>query len=124
MIPKNELRLGNYVQATHPRKEIVQIVDLSTTICKAGEYLNGYEDIKGIKVTDDILIKFGFQVFPWGWVKKSKEDFGVRINLRSYNYEVSGNNPVKIQFVHQLQNLFFALTGDELNAELSEQKDE
>lgn len=111
---RNELRLGNYVQAFHPRKEVVQICDLSTTICKAGEYLNGYEEIGCIPLSKDWMLKLGFEAFPWGWVKKSKSDFGVRLNLLSFSYDVSGNYPVRLEFVHQLQNLFFVLTGEEL----------
>ena len=119
MINANELRIGSLVWYTpfDGNTEEIPITtynfaDLTgeTEIAKP-EWKERY---KPIKLTDEYLVNFGFELFPWGWVKKSSNDFGVRINLRSYNYEVSGNSPVKIEFVHQLQNLFFVLTGEEL----------
>lgn len=67
-----------------------------------------------VLLSEDWLLKFGFQVFPWGWVKKSTKDFGIRLNIKTYSYEVDGNNPIKLQYVHELQNLYFALTNEEL----------
>jgi hypothetical protein len=89
------------------------------------EKMESFEDdyknngVLGIPLTPEILEKAGFQLFPWGWIKKSKTDFGVRLQVHSFAYEVSGNNPVKLTYLHQLQNLYFALTGEELNVNLN-----
>ena len=105
----SELRIGNWIQhEPYPDEKweidnnLLQSIDLELVECV------------GIPLTHEILESCGFEVFPWGYVKKSSKDFGVRINLRSFNYDVSGNSPVKIEYLHQLQNLYFALTGEEL----------
>lgn len=72
------------------------------------------DKIKGIELTPEIMVKCGFDLFPWGYVKISSKDFGVRINLHTFNYDVSGNSPVKIKYLHRLQNLWQDLTGEEL----------
>lgn len=71
-----------------------------------------------VPLTEDILLKCGFEVFPWGWVKKSTDDFGIRLNLNSFNYEVSGNSSVKLKYLHQVQNLFWCLCGEELSVNI------
>ena len=111
MIRARELRIGNLFIA-HDGKVFKWDISLFGLLDQGV----GLDKIikEPIGLTDEFLVEFGFEAFPWGWIKKSSNDFGVRINLRSYNYEVSGNSPVKIQFVHQLQNLFFVLTGEEL----------
>jgi hypothetical protein len=116
MIEAKDLRIGNLVSAALYSNAIIV-----ESICSSNEDIYNRDTgevplhhIFPIQINDDWMVGFGFELFPWGWVKKSSNDFGVRINLRSYNYEVSGNSPVKIEFVHQLQNLFFVLTGEEL----------
>lgn len=110
MIKVNELRDGNYV--IDPKDGEMK----RTNIYQLGKHQinDKLTDYLPINLMREILIKFGFEAFPWGWVKKSKSDFGVRLRLTSFSYEVSGNNPVSLKYVHQLQNLYFALTGEEL----------
>ena len=121
MIKVNELRLNNYVKfengdESHQVQGVYQSSNCEDrTIQLYGNYISNRDDqLVGVPISDDWLLKFGFDCFPWGWVKKSSEDFGVRINMRSYNYDVSGNSSVRLDFVHQLQNLYFALTREEL----------
>lgn len=68
----------------------------------------------GIPLTEEWLLKFGFKIFPWGWVKKSTTDIGLRISHPHFHFERDGENLQQIKYVHQLQNLYFALTGEEL----------
>lgn len=73
---------------------------------------------KGVSLTEEWLLKFGFKD------RGNREGPGKRIgNFQifhsfeapfEYWHELSSNNN-KIKYVHQLQNLYFALTGEELN---------
>lgn len=101
MIDVFDLRLGN----------IVMVSGKITRVC----HLMGDEDyFEPVPIDDNWMAGFGFKLFPWGWVKKSSKDFGLRINLRTYSYDVSGNNPVKLESVHELQNLYRDLSKEDL----------
>ena len=72
-----------------------------------------YKEIQPIPLTEDWLIRFGFELLPWGWVKKSDTGTSLRITTHHY-FAREGNSSIKIESIHQLQNLYFALTGTEL----------
>ncbi len=118
-----ELRLGNWVQYTH-NKQLVKIRQLRTELIEV--YHNpkqtgfcSYEDIKPIPLTEEILLKCGFEkINAYAFRKKGfilngrkvKDSIGFHFT----HYECT----VEYQHLHQLQNLYFALTGQELNIEL------
>lgn len=134
MIKANELRIGNKFQALRIPGKPADILTVKyftegifpdmAIIFEEGGYMGSQvgnyvpmvpsSAANGIPLTQEILEKCGFELFPWGWVKKSTKDFGIRLQVKSFSYEVSGNNPVPLQYLHQLQNLYFALTGEEL----------
>lgn len=126
-----ELRVGNWVKTCVPHMNVmiptlitqVQGIVLGGRVQFCHEYnFDGFEMfpqyITGVPLTPEILEKAGFTLFPWGWVKKASNGFGIRLNVQSFSYDVSGNSPVKIEHLHQLQNLYFALTGEELEINL------
>ena len=128
MIQQNELRLKNWVQTFSPRNEIVQIVDLSTNICKAGEYLNDYENIHPIVLSTEILEKCGFELNRNNELSIEINDIASHLELMSgtggFYYPSFTQTPQgdeertvyfnRINSLHQLQNLYYALTGEEL----------
>lgn len=83
----------------------------------------GYEaelhDLQPIPITEEWLLKFGFESYDL--------ELGTRVfyNIKTFIVEVGGwSNPIYytqekvlisyIEHIHQLQNLFFGLTGEEL----------
>jgi hypothetical protein len=110
MIESNELRLGNYVI---DGDEVVILND-NYTLFKALINVDRGIGIKPIPLTEEWFIKLGFQLFGnddpldryWttNILKGSIEELSLK-------YTLSG---IKIKYVHQLQNLYFALTGVEL----------
>lgn len=65
--------------------------------------------IKPIPITEEWLLKFGFT--------KPKDSEGYLLNgLVFYDGFLSSNQKEKLKYVHQLQNLYHALTGSELQA--------
>jgi hypothetical protein len=87
---------------------------------QASSALISLSDIIGIPLTEEWLVKFGFSeqgqairrnvtyYLELCWIKGDINPF----RLQTIN---SGHTePAKCQYVHQLQNLYFALTGKEL----------
>lgn len=107
----NELRFGNYVYDTLGK---VNKIDLEAITYIAKETHN---QVKPIPLTEEWLLKFGFL--------KDLEN-GIYLNINAYAFLYWQNNRVELldndnnfmishcNYVHQLQNLYFALTGKEL----------
>ena len=118
----NELRIGNYVYDTLGK---VNKIDLEAITYIVKEPHN---QVKPIQLTEEWLLKFGFIKVTY---TVSLSDGGM-----PYHYELEGQgnhwrlyfdgrffafNERKLnlhlshnRYVHQLQNLYFALTGEEL----------
>ena len=114
MINAKELRLGNWVNAFKTTYIIdsndFQYVDSDT-------YLMPYDPIP---LTEDILLKCGFvkSIYTNRDVY-SYENFIVSIFKNRIEFGINSKRQlVTIKHLHQLQNLYFALTGEELKVEL------
>ena len=116
-----ELRIGNYVYDTKSEVNIINLEAL-TYICK--EPLN---QVKPIPLTEKWLVRFNhtrtysnkYQIFVDGMIFQIK--LAQLVNGKWYITKVINTNGViievaitKIEFVHEYQNLYFALTGEEL----------
>ena len=112
----NELRIGNYLQLEGISKPIrVSIIDTTQTSTKT--------KYKPIPLTEEWFLKFGFRRH-WEdfyndviYIKKVTDDYtefewGVYPNELGSGIQIK--NSIKLKYVHQLQNLYFALTGEEL----------
>ena len=109
-----ELRIGNWVEHNQPKRGYY------TTVQESTFSVNVEKLFKPIPLTEEWLLKFGFkEVFMvdevWGYY------IGDFIYVNSgqirFNDEEDGAiliNENQLQRVHQLQNLYFALTGEEL----------
>jgi hypothetical protein len=110
-----ELRIGNWIELkdypTTPHWEVESIGNL----LQIGGQLWSIEEFKPIPLTEEWLVRFGLHKIGdiWEFWKNSEwhlyEDGGW--------YLWNGNvrvDCVEIKNVHQLQNLYFALTGEEL----------
>ena len=111
----NELRIGNFVET---KRGISKVFVL--TIDNVVETENKEYDVKPIPLTEEWLLKFGFEEYEF-----EDEIFGYVLNDFGYVNEfqfmirifidfegILIQKPIK--YVHQLQNLYFALTGEEL----------
>lgn len=112
MIKANELRIGNIVKSNvgNPESNDWVIIELHHLIhIHDGNYL-GYEPIP---LTEEWLLKFGFKEVSCD--KFFKDDFAVYFGwyeqISIYNDDQFLRNLI---YIHQLQNLYFALTGEEL----------
>jgi hypothetical protein len=99
---ENELRIGNWVLS--PTQGEIQIEN--------GWQIDEGEEVKPIPLTEEWLIKFGFEYSDLNgdsglWKIPPFQIYG-KYNQFIYDYRLDVN------YVHQLQNLYFALTGEEL----------
>lgn len=99
----NDLRIGNLIK----KDGIVVTVD-GRTIFDFWCYDNVRRNHEPITLTENWLISFGFKPFSKDWSKN-----GVIIHTRKRGYVIRKSIPI-IESVHQLQNLYFALRGEEL----------
>ena len=127
----NELRIGNLV---NPKTicSILSIYGVGNYVCDIEFCHNGNEhdgafaqiavdQLAPIPITEDWLIKFGFEYV-------ANEDDGGSMIMKTYEkgeiqftYEGEGFvyyekpwSDVQLNYVHELQNLYFALTDEEL----------
>lgn len=118
-----ELRIGNYVDFEYGEEN--RTFGFLTTIEGADDLLgieNGNLKAQPIPLTEEWLLKLGFE--KYGKTKLYKNTKGrVSVTLTSNQFgKFSGSSDfllndfyyIPIKHVHQLQNLYFALTGEEL----------
>jgi len=122
MIQENEIRIGNYLEYFGSIVKVNSIRKDNQYYISAEkfntDYYNVIDSYKAIPLTEEILLKCGLKL----------------ITERTKNYMLKGisgepcfhfnkNNTVScykanIKYLHQLQNLYFALTNQELNITL------
>jgi hypothetical protein len=114
-----QLRIGNITSLG-----IVFLInqDVFSVIDSKGDWFkNTLTEIKPIPLTEEWLLKFGFEIN-----RQTKEENNIwRRNWEEGRFEVEQIGAgfflwdnycygTKIKYVHQFQNLYFALTGEEL----------
>lgn len=134
----NELRIGNWVEHPHllNGKEVKygQVVDISdydviegsTGVIAIKRFkMQSSNHFQPIPLTEEWLVKFGFEKDETNLKMFNKKS---TTSLVEYYFILDGYNfglynelmqseihiDLEVKYVHQLQNLYFALTGDEL----------
>ena len=109
----NELRINNLV---YFEDEILKF-----------EFESGwnFDFIKPIPLTQEWLLKFGFIKRPFQGkdffvIDNIELYFTERKEFKGWIFNLNENDLRGIHFVHQLQNLYFALTGEELTLKETE----
>lgn len=109
----SELRIGNWVTDGFGNcVKVTGIISENNT--------SGYktETLKPIPLTAELLAKIGFEecIYPNGGCMVRRDDkyfvFSGLGDAESYGFEV------KLKYLHQLQNLYHALTGEELTVSM------
>ena len=131
MIPVNELRINNYVYYNNKYYELGIITEIKTSLNPKIDYvgINNRIDvyyqtkhINPIPLTEEWLLKFGFTrhhanysngvIYIKNVPNNNEFVWGV------YPFELGSgfviNKSKSLKYIHQLQNLHFALIGEEL----------
>lgn len=125
----SELRIGNLVYIDKNEVlEIESITEIGANLRHGSETiyfddLAGFGDkshdvIKPIPLTEEWFLKFGFKKVGTNfeldffvlWYSSYQNCFVWRF----MNIDSNADRPISLKYVHQLQNLYFALTGEEL----------
>ena len=111
----SELRIGNLIFDSKGNVLTIKAINSKEVATKrdsrkriGGSFI--LESLKPIPLTEEWLMKFGFR-YSVGWFGKN----GIEL-FNINNLYFRGNFPIKadIKYIHQLQNLYFALCGEEL----------
>ena len=140
-----ELRIGNLVfvndQVCNPELEgvtmIVKEIYKDRLVCDymlvVSDIINrkthnvSIGDIKPIPLTEEVLLKCGFEIKPDSslptFVYSGRLDLQVEFMLGEYSFRIEVENRHTtfvrvIKYLHELQNLYFSITGEELEVEL------
>lgn len=131
----SELRIGNYV----PLMGIETVISINEqelgrshtggvieiTSENFTRVLKDIDRREGIPLSEYWLIRFGFKQgdydFEKGYIKYNRELSNYGCEFENSNFWIVPNGdddyyriPIKLQYVHQLQNLYFAINGEEL----------
>lgn len=138
MIKANELRIGNLVvhDSLDQGERIVRVVQIREKdfIAEGDEVFptsKEHGEMEGIPLTPEILEKCGFARYENGTIKgyrllvnKPDEDyFQISGSLKGWHLRIGIDwvypHPYKpFLYIHQLLNLYYALTGEELEVKL------
>lgn len=123
-----DLRVGNLLHFV-TKQGVSKITGLSSDGFIESESYHGrnadrrIEDFIPIPITEDWLIKFGwvwnketnsYEKYPNGDARMHLEYRPLNGSYKMFNYVLKALICERIWHVHQLQNLYFALTGEEL----------
>ncbi len=124
MIQKQDLRIGNWISDVHASDTgMWQVTELKRHQCAYGKSLmSKYENLKPIPLTPEILEKYGFScnINDNEFIYNNHCEITLKVTDGKYwsCYEIKMDGFKYIEYLHQLQNLIFALTGEELTTTL------
>jgi hypothetical protein len=123
----NELRVGNWVEANSPMMQVKEITEHTVGLYMPGSeadpFLYDIEDIRHIKLSPEILEKCGFvwSIYHQAFHKHNDGHETYDLNEcypSGYQFSTFKKQTligIPVQSLHQLQNLYFSLCGEELN---------
>jgi hypothetical protein len=110
MIQPNELRIGNIFKEEYTEK-LIRVIEIRQKSITFSEKFRGKWKANPIELTEDILLKCGFV--------DNKIKLGLNeLSVNQYGLATFGGVGFMCTYLHQLQNLYYQLTYDELKIEI------
>jgi len=122
----NELRIGSIIRVTFSEDEIgfgkdhngiIEAIQKSKVIVSGGLHWHPIEAIEPIPLTPSVL-----DAIDWGGYTDLSINSYFKIDNVGHLYYCGDYTGVNLYHLHQLQNLYFALTGTELEIDLNKLK--
>lgn len=123
---QTELRIGNFVSAKTTSESFNVVSEIGDGGSGRGWYVrlenvnhgvwlehNGKFLIEGIELTEEWLLNLGFEKSYFNNIPYFERGV-LTIDGCFFDIELMDSSKLKINYVHQLQNLYFALVGSEL----------
>lgn len=135
MIKPEELRIGNYILGIieddddHVEESICRVISLDkipmsdyhiwVESCSGIDAPEYYDFFIGIPLTEQWLLDFGFDRTMSDYEESEAYDYylsSIYFDMANQSTKINGKHILSFipEHVHQLQNLYFALTGDDL----------
>ena len=109
----NELRIGNLVTQIIHKNTHDQEIEIKVNWQEIWWISKGTNSYKPIPLTEEWLLKFGFEKYEFDHKENQYRHKDRLIVFRDGKFVDYGSSVI-LEYVHQLQNLYFALTGEEL----------
>lgn len=119
MIKSNEVRIGNWVKDS---ASVPFQIEPSDIVALKQMEVAGKDSIhySPIPLTEEWILKLGFMLWKDGVYKihwgRNGIEFIMKYPDKLWYYETGNNSSKHIEYVHQLQNIHFALTERELGS--------
>lgn len=113
----NELRIGNYLEFTDTMVCAVTSIRSKNEFVVNDQWSSYATEVRPIPLTEKWLLKFGFEKHGEWYCIRGNNMLSINVSIKHNKTTVGENEEYEIDnmnFVHQLQNLYFALTGTEL----------
>jgi hypothetical protein len=119
----SDLRIGNYISPLGMGITVVEGFCIWDGLIQSSDFAErDIEDFKGIPLTKEWLLKIGFEfaVDTWYfngfalWETEWGDDKGATGIGYFYELRERGMMDKHIQYLHELQNLYYSLTGEEI----------
>ena len=128
MINSNELRIGNIIDAIKKRhNEKYIIVESVNSECINSDWRPyNFIQLTPIPLTPEVLLSAGFQKFNGTWIVGRISEW--EIHLMKYGFVITHETcdpriwNIPINTLHGFQNAIFALTGTELEIDITKLK--
>jgi hypothetical protein len=124
MIDATELRIGNWVHGHNPATmdpdetgqfQVVEISEIGINFKKVFMANDDWASkVEGIPLNPEILKKCGFEKDLYTHELYSKGRYQVYLDGQKNVFRIVGISLAICPHLHQLQNLYFALTGEEI----------
>ena len=134
MINTKELRLGNLFanieddklyKVTKINEDTIEGICINNMGWFGEQHFHLIEQVLPIKLTEEWLLKFGFsdKDYKNGYIGKDFKSGGIVLDFvlskpfskgewnNAYTFDFEGHRFSKIEFVHELQNFYYCLTG-------------
>lgn len=122
MVPRNEIRAGNWLLMVFEKeKNSRAVINYQPKLVKAKD-VKSVQHCLPISLTTKLLNKCGFiyELHAWCKYRRIKGNRVLVLQWKEKEGWLKGNQKIKVQpfYLHQLQNLYYALTGAELKVRL------